>query len=153
VGGPPELRPLLARLPAVAGLAQREDALLGPGALLVAAGPAEGGVVPALVECFSQRDGLHDPRVLVGAVGEGRDALLHALLVGVHQEIDAELARRAVTELDHLPELPGGVDVQDRERHLARRERLAGEGQQARGVLAHAVTARFSRTVESVRSL
>src|SRR4029079_11058346 len=50
VGGTPELRALLARLPAVTGLAQREDALLRPGTLLVATGPAEGGVVPTLVE-------------------------------------------------------------------------------------------------------
>jgi hypothetical protein len=30
----------------------------------------------------------------------------------------------AVAELDHLAELPGGVDVQQRERRLARIERL-----------------------------
>ena len=69
----------------------------------------------------------------------GRDALRHALLVGVHQQVDAELGGRPVAELDHLAELPGGVDVQDRERHLARRERLDGEVQQDRGVLADAV--------------
>ena len=37
-----------------------------------------------------------------------------------------ELGGRAVAELDHLLELPPGVDVQHGERHLAGRERLDG---------------------------
>ena len=70
VGRAPELRSLLARLPAVAGLAQAEDPLLGARPLLVAAGAADRRVVAALVQRLAQRDGLHDPRVLVRAVAE-----------------------------------------------------------------------------------
>ena len=49
-----------------------------------------------------------------------RDAVLHALLVGMHDEIEAEPLRLGVAKLDHLAELPGGVDVQQRERRLGR---------------------------------
>ena len=57
-------------------------------------------------------------------------------LVGVHDEIEAELARGAIAEGDHVAELPGGVDVQQRERRLGRIERLARQMQQDGGVLA-----------------
>ena len=41
-----------------------------------------------------------------------------------------------VAELDHLPEFPGRVDMQERKRRLGRIERLHGEVQQDRGILA-----------------
>ena len=101
------------------GIAEREDALLGARLLLVAAGPAEGRVETVFLERLAQRHRLHDMGVGVGAVVERVDLLANAVLVGVDQEIEAQPGRHLVAEGDHLAELPGGVDVKERERRLA----------------------------------
>ena len=62
----------------------------------------------------------------------GTDALAHAVLVDVDQKIDAEIGRHLVAEGDHLPELPGRVDMQERERRLGRIEGLHRQMQHAR---------------------
>jgi hypothetical protein len=54
----PQLRALRARVPAAERVAQADDPLLGPRALLVAAAAAEHGVEPVLVDRVEQRDGL-----------------------------------------------------------------------------------------------
>ena len=71
------------------------------------------------------RAGLLDDAALV-------DRLLHAR----DDEPLAELGDAAVAVLDHLGEVVPGVDVHDRERELARAERLLGEPQQHDRVLA-----------------
>ncbi len=48
-------------------------------------------------------------------------------------------AREPIAKLDHLPELPGRVDVKQRERKLAGMERLLGEVHHHARVLADAV--------------
>jgi hypothetical protein len=55
------------------------------------------------------------------------------------QEVEAELARHRVAELDHLAELPPGIDVEDRKRDAAGKERLAGQMQQNGRILADRV--------------
>ena len=69
-------------------------------------------------------------------MGDGRDAVLHPLLVGMHDQIEAEPPHLGIAKLDHLAELPGGVDMQQRKRRLARIERLQREMQHHREVLA-----------------
>ena len=64
------------------------------------------------------------------------DAARDAFGIGVHAQVDAGFGRAAVAERDHLAELPAGVDVQQRDRRLARRERLQQQVQQHRAVLA-----------------
>ena len=59
-----------------------------------------------------------------------------AVVVDVHEQLDAEPLRGRVAERDHLAELPGRVDVQQRERRLGRIERLHRQVQQHRAVLA-----------------
>ena len=129
---------------------KREHALLGARLLLVAARAAERGVELVLRERRLQRLGLHHVRV-ARAVGERADARLRGLDVRVHDQVEAELARHAVAERDHLPELPGRVDVHQRERQLARVERLAGQVQEHRAVLADRV--QHDRVVELGRHL
>jgi len=51
-------------------------------------------------------------------------------------ELGAELLRRAVAEPTPLGEVVAGVDVEQRQRHLRRAERLLGEAQEADGILA-----------------
>ena len=52
------------------------------------------------------------------------------------QQIEPEPRGRLVAERDHLAELPGRVDVQERERRLRRIERLHRQVQHHRAVLA-----------------
>ena len=54
----PQLGPLVLRVPLAELVAEREDPLLGPGLLLVAAGAAEHGVEPVLLDGVEQRRGL-----------------------------------------------------------------------------------------------
>ena len=120
-------------------VAHREDALLGARLLLVAPGAAEAGIEAVPVQGVLERLGLHDVRVLAAAVGERRDVIGAALLVGVDDEVQMEFAGDAVPEGDHVAELPGGVHMQQREWQLAGVERLARQMQQHRRVLADGI--------------
>jgi hypothetical protein len=57
-------------------------------------------------------------------------------MIGVHDQVEPEFAHCAIAEGDHVAELPGRVDVQQRERQLARPERLAGQMQEHSRILA-----------------
>ena len=67
------------------------------------------------------------------------DAALEPVLVDVDDEIEPELARRAVAEGDHVAKLPGGVDMQQGERQLAGMKGLARQMQHHRRVLADGI--------------
>ena len=117
---------------------KREDALLGAGALLVAAGAAEGGVEAVLGDRVEQR------RRLQAVARRARTGLL-AHAAGVDRVLDvgddqplAELLDEPVAELDHLGEVVPGVDVHHREREASRAERLLGQAHQHDRVLAAA---------------
>ena len=60
----------------------------------------------------------------------------HAVLVDVDDQLEAELCGALVAERDHLAELPGGVDMQQREGDAARIKRLQRQMQQHRRILA-----------------
>ena len=135
----PHLGSLLARVPAVALGAEGEHALLGARGLLVAPRAAERRIEAVLIERLPQRLRLHDVGVGGGRVVDRVDAGGDPLLVGVHDQVEAELAHGAIAEGDHVAELPGGIDVQQRERRLGRIERLARQVQQHRGVLADGI--------------
>ena len=57
----------------------------------------------------------------------------------MNDQVEAQLGGGPVAELDHLPELPGGVHVQEREWEPSREERLAGQVQEDRRILAYGV--------------
>src|SRR5262249_46332515 len=63
----PQLRPLVARVPAVALRAEREDALLGAAFLLIAPRASESGIEAELVQRLPQRLRFHDPGMDRGA--------------------------------------------------------------------------------------
>ena len=71
----PHLGALLARVPAVAGRAEREHALLRPARLLVAPRAAEGAVEAVRVERLLQRLRLHHVGVERGRVVDGIDVI------------------------------------------------------------------------------
>jgi len=132
----PQFGTLILRVPLSARVAKREDALLCARPLLVAPRAAERGVVAAFAQCIEECVRLQAlaaedraDRKWIRAVGQCR-------VIGMHAQIEAELARMAVAKLDHLPELVSGVDVQERKRRLLRMEGLLREAQHDRGVLA-----------------
>ena len=92
-----------------------------------------------LGEGLEQALRLHDVGVYLATMGDGADALLDALLVDMHQQINIVLLGDAVAELDHFLELPRGVDVQERERDLGRIKCLAGQVHHHARVFADAV--------------
>ena len=113
-------------------VAEGEDALLGAGALLVAAGAAERGLEAVLLDRVEQGDGLEP--VARGA----RTRLLHhaavvdRLLHGGHDQVGADLLHDPVAVLDDLREVLARVHVHDRERKPGRARRPCGPGAAAR---------------------
>ena len=91
------------------------------------------------VECFAKRDGLHFP----GPDGRARPdrmcARLQRLAIGVHDQVQIELRGHAVAMRDHVPELPGGIDMQRGEGNLGRMEGLAAQMQEDAGILADGI--------------
>ena len=135
----PQLRTLALRVPNMRGIAEGIDALLGARFLLVAPRAAERRVEAVRGQRLLQRLRLHHVGIERAAMRDRRDAVAHALLVGVHDEIDPEPLRLGVAEGDHLAELPGRVDMQQGKRRLGGVEGLAREMQHHRGVLADRV--------------
>ena len=130
----PELGALVARVPLAELVAQRDDALLRPGLVLVAAGAAEDRVVTAGGDGVEQRERLQGVARAVGALQQAAvvDVVLHA----GDLEADAEALDGLVAERQHLGEVVARVDVQHGEGHLAGPEGLGGEVQHDDGVLA-----------------
>jgi hypothetical protein len=109
----PQLGPLLLGVPLAEGVAEAEEALLRAGLLLVAARPAEDGVVPPLLDGAQQRGRLQ-------RVAQAARHLAHATGVDVvlHLRDDqarAELGGAAVAEGEDLVEVVTGVHVHQRE--------------------------------------
>ncbi len=123
----------------VGGRAEREDALLGARLLFVAARPADDQVEAMGIERLLQGLGLHDVRMDLGAVAEWSDALRQPGLIGVDDQVEPQRAHRLVAKRNHLAELPGGIDVQQRERRLGRVERLHRQMQKYGAILADGV--------------
>src|SRR5579883_1363217 len=123
----------------MAWAAHREDAFLGARAFLVAPRAAEGEIIAAGIERLLQRVGLHHPVVSDAVVVERVDVVAQAVGVGVYPEIEPEPRRGGVAEGDHVTEFPLRVDVQQRKRQAARKERLARQVQQNRRILADRV--------------
>jgi hypothetical protein len=98
--------------------------------IFVAPGPAEGCVEGVPVERLLQRFGLHYHRMQRRARGDWVDPSRSSLFVGVDDEIEPELARSCVAKGDHLAELPSGIDMEQRKRQRAGKERFAGQMQQ-----------------------
>ncbi len=127
----PRLGPLRARVPLAELVAEAQDAFLGPGALLVAAGATEGGVELAGIERVEQGAGLL-PVARRPGTGVGDPAGVDGLLHRADDQLVAVLAEPAVAELDHFVEVVAGVDVQHRERQAGTAERPSPPGEAAR---------------------
>jgi hypothetical protein len=134
----PEFGALALRVPAMAGRTEGEDPLLGAAFLLVAARAAESHVEAVMVERRLQRLGLHD--VGIGAaVVEGVDPAGQPIPIDPFVQLETELLHPPVPEGDHLAELPGGIDMEQREGRFARCEGLHRQMQHDGAVLSDGI--------------
>ena len=131
----PQLRRLLAEVPVAVLVARREVALLGARAFLIGphaendAGIALFGQQVLEPVRFERRTALDAAQGVVHALGQG-------VLVLADDQVQPPLAGEPVPVLDHGRDLVARVDVEQREGDVPE-ERLAGEPQEHRGVLAH----------------
>src|SRR5262245_46324398 len=99
----------------------REYPLFRSAFLFVSSRAADCGVELPLGQCLSQSFGLHHMRVGRLPRRYGRNVSSKPLFVDVYAKVHAVLLRGAVAERDHLLELPGRVDVEQRKRNWRRK--------------------------------
>ena len=116
-----------------------KHAFLRPRLLLVATGAPERRIEAVLVERLNKGLSLHDVGVERRAVLKRVDALVQSLLVDMNEQIEAEPLGGFVAERDHVPKLPGRIDVEQRERRRGRKERLHRQVQHHGAVLANRI--------------
>ena len=133
----PQLGPLALGIPLAEGVPEGEHPLFGPGLVLVPPGAADAGVESVRIDGVEQRGGLE--AVSHAAVAgiyhpTGVDRVLH----GGDQQPLAQLLDATIAEVDDFGEVVAGVDMHDREREVSGPERLFGQPEQHRRVLAPA---------------
>lgn len=117
--------------------AERENSFFCARLLFVSAGASKHHIELEFVQRLLQAFGLGDVRMQRRPVVKRIDVLRDGFRVGMDEQLNATLARHVVAELVHLPELPAGIDVQQRKGWRRGIERLAGKVQHDRAVLAH----------------
>ena len=133
----PQLRPLVLRIPLAVGVAQARRCAPWRASVSSSrrAPPNAASKLPASSASSSDLV-LSAPQQRLVPTRNGCVPVGDRLGVGVDDQPRADLGGVAIAELDHLAELVGGVDVQQRERDRARIERLLRQPQQHRRVLA-----------------
>src|SRR5438445_3005883 len=122
-----ELGTLVLGIPVMLSRTERENALLRSRFLFVTTGAPERRVEAVLVDRLLQGLRLHDVGVNRRAMDEGIDVHFQSLGINVHDEIEPQLLRHAITKLVHCAEFPRGIDVQQRKGRLGGMKRLHGE--------------------------
>ena len=135
----PEFRPLAFWIPAVLGRAERENAFLGARFFFITARATEGGVEIVFVERLFESLCFPDVGVDLRTMREWIDVFFHALGIDMDDQIHADLFGHLVAKAVHFLKLPGGIDMKQRKRWLGRKERLHGEMQHDRAVLANGI--------------
>lgn len=131
----PQLGALGLRLPLAEAVTVGEDALLGTGLFLVAAGATDQGVEAELVDGFHQGDRLVHVARFAG-VGQAHGAALHGVFHAAHDQFGAKFAGALVAEVGYLREVVPGVDHQQRVGDPAPAEGLLGAFEQHQRILA-----------------
>ncbi len=132
----PELGALGLRIPLAEVVPEGEDALLGPGALLVAAGAAERRLESVLLDGVEERHGLEPVARRARARLLHHPAAVDRVLDMGHDQLGVQLGHEPVAVLDHLGEVVARVHVHHRERERPGVEGLTGQVEQHGGVLA-----------------
>ena len=120
----------------MAGRTHRKNPLLRPGTFFVAPRPTDGDVVFALGQRLFQRIGLHDLVINNTSMIERIDVPGQTFRIGVFAQLEPMPRHDLFPEGDHVAELPGRVDMQQRKWRAGGMERLACQMQQDRRVLA-----------------
>ena len=118
----PELWPLVLGVPLPELVAVAEEPLLGPRLLLVASGSANGGIELIFFKRVEQRGCLQLIAACVIAGLLPHPATVDALLHRADDELGAKLRHKGVAIINSLLEIVAGVNVQERERNMARLE-------------------------------
>jgi hypothetical protein len=87
------------------------------------------------VEGLLQRLGLHDVGVIAGAVCERVDPGGQRCFIAMDDEPDTGFGDDTLAMRVHVPELPGGVDMEQRKRHRRGVKRLSRQVQEHPRVL------------------
>ena len=134
----PQLGPLVFRIPAVVGRAEREDPLFRAALFFIPACAAKGHVEIILGQRLFQTIGF--PHVGVqAAVIERVDALFHRFGILINDQIHPGILRRLFAQRIHVAELPRRIDMQQRKRRRRRVKRLLGQMQHRGAVLANRI--------------
>ena len=120
----PQLRTLVLRVPLVELIAERIDTFFRPALLFIATSASESGIELIFIERMQQRLRLHQVRMHLASVRERPYTGIECLHIGFHDQVPSEFLRIVVAELNHLLELPFGIDVHQRERNFSRRKSL-----------------------------
>ena len=131
----PQLGALGLGLPLAKAVAVREDALLGAGFFLVAAGAADQRVEAELFDGFEQGHRLvHIARL--ARVGQAHGATLHRVFDVAHDQFGLQFLGAEVAEIGHFGEVVAGVDHQQRVGDAADAEGLFGALEHHQRILA-----------------
>jgi hypothetical protein len=88
------------------------------------------------VQRLLERFGFHHLGMHRRARGDRSNAARHAVLIGMHQQINSETTGGFIAKRNHFAKFPGRIDVEQRERQRRRIECLDREVQQNGAVLA-----------------
>ena len=100
----PEFRPLVARVPLPARIAERKDAFLGPRPLFIPPRSADGRVKIAARKPSSNAPVFNAPQQRCVPHANGFAPSFSAASIGVHNQLEAQLRRVSIPKLDHFPE-------------------------------------------------
>ncbi len=118
---------------------ERIDALFSPTLLFIPAGTPESTIVSTIVQSLQQGLGLHDIGMFPRAIIKGINSGFKALFIIMHQQVEVVFGAECIPKFNHLPELPGGVNMQQLEGHPTRIEGFLGQPYHDRGVFADRV--------------
>ena len=131
----PDLRPLVLGIPLAEAVAEAEEAFLGTGLLLIAAGSADAAIEAELLD-GSQKDG--DLELVAADLSGSLDggSFLKGLVDRADNELGMEFLGATIAELDELGKLVTGRHVEERHRNVRGAEGLLGKTEQTDRVLA-----------------
>src|ERR1700730_5909847 len=117
------------------GAANRKDPLFCPALLLVAPRAADDRIKTMPIERLLQRLGLHYRGMQHRTRRDRADPALKPFLIDMNDQLQPETRRCRVAKFDHLAELPGRVDMEQRHRKLRGIKRLARKVQEDARIL------------------
>src|ERR1035437_8177832 len=117
----PQLGALVLRIPLPGAVAERVDALLGAGLLLVAARTAKGRIEVVVAQRIEQRLRLQQTAASLGIERNRIRSRSDGRLIAPYQQLRADRLRHLVAKRNHFRKFEAGVDMQKRKRRSEER--------------------------------